>query len=163
MLNIREAANGDEAAIWDIFSNVIQTGDTHVFDPNTPRSALASHWLAPNMQTFVAEENGVILGSYFIKANQIDLGSHIANAGYIVHPKSQGRGIGSAMCEHSIAAAKAAGFRAMQFNIVVSTNSAAVALWKKFGFKIIGTTPRGFRHKTLGFVDTYIMYLDLNV
>lgn len=113
------------------------------------------------MNTFVAVEKDEILGTYIIKPNQIDLGSHIANCSYMVSPKDQGRGIGKLLCEHSINFAKEKGYLGIQFNIVVSTNTAAVKLWQQFGFEIIGTTPRGFRHKDLGFVDTYIMFKDL--
>jgi L-amino acid N-acyltransferase YncA len=152
----------DYENIWDIFSKVIKTGDTYVFDPNTPKEALDKHWFADYMDTFVAvDDNDAILGTYIIKPNQIDLGSHIANCSYMVNPSAQGRGIGKLLCEHSLAFAKQKRYLGIQFNIVVSTNANAVNLWKKFGFEIIGTTPRGFRHKELGLVDTYIMYKHL--
>lgn len=155
---IRKAVLEDYDAVWEIFSKVIETGDTYVFDPSTPKKDLEKHWFAPYMHTYVAEENGVIYGTYILKPNQIDLGSHIANAGYMVSPNAQGRGVGRQLCEHSIDLATQLKFRAIQFNIVVSTNKRAVALWQKNGFDIIGTTPGGFRHSQLGFVDTYIMY-----
>jgi len=148
----------DYNEIWDIFSKVITTGDTYVFDPGTPKESLTKLWFADSMDTFVAVEDGSIVGTYFIKPNQIDLGSHIANCGYMVSPSHQGRGVGQQMCEHSIAWARAKGYSGIQFNIVVSTNVSAVKLWEKCGFEIIGTTPKGFRHKELGFVDTYIMF-----
>ena len=148
--------------VWDIFKNVISTGDTYVFDPNTPKDSLHNHWFAVYMSTFVAVDNDEILGTYIIKPNQIDLGNHIANCGYMVNPKHHGHGIGKLLCEHSIKFAKESGFSGIQFNIVVSTNESAVKLWQKFGFDIIGMTPKGFRHKTFGLVDTYIMYKDLN-
>ncbi len=152
----------DYEKIWDIFSNVIKTGDTYVFDPDTPREALQKHWFADHMDTFVAvDEDGSVLGTYIIKPNQIDLGNHIANCGYMVSPAYQGRGTGKRLCQHSIEFAKQKGYLSIQFNIVVSTNTTAVNLWKKFGFTIIGTTPKGFRHKELGLVDTYIMFKDL--
>lgn len=157
-MKIRKATPNDYDAVWNIFKNVIQTGDTYVFDPNTPKSALQKHWFADYMQTFVVEENGEILGTYILKPNQIDLGNHVANCSYMVNPKTQGKGVGKLMCEHSIQQAKDSGFLAIQFNIVVSTNTVAVKLWEKFGFEIIGTTPNGFRHQKLGLVDTYIMY-----
>lgn len=147
--------------IWKIFSRVIKTGDTYVFDLDTPKSELKKLWFADSMETFVIEENDIVLGTYVIKPNQIDLGNHIANCGYMVHPDAQGKGIGKKLCEHSIQFAKEQGYKAMQFNIVVSTNENAVRLWKKYGFHIIGTTPQGFRHKELGYVDTYIMYKEL--
>ncbi len=160
-MHIRKALSADYDQVWEIFSKVIQTADTYVFDPDTPKTALKKYWFADYMSTFVAEEDGTIKGTYIIKQNQMDLGNHIANCSYMVHPDAQGKGIGKIMCEHSLEFAKESGFKAIQFNIVVSTNEAAVGLWKKYGFEIIGTTPNGFRHKDLGFVDTYIMYKKL--
>jgi len=161
-IHIRKATTDDFGAIWEIFKEVIKTGDTYVFDPNTPKIDLNNNWFAPYMDTFVAvDENNDVLRTYIIKANQIDLGNHIANCSYMVHPKSHGKGIGKLLCQHSIDYAKESGYLAIQFNIVVSTNRAAVALWEKLGFNIIGTTPKGFRHQTLGLVDTYIMYKEL--
>ena len=160
-MNIRKATETDVDEIWGIFSRVIKTGDTYVFNPNTPKADLKKHWFADYMETYVIEENQQILGTYIIKPNQIDLGSHIANCSYMVNPNSQGKGIGKKLCEHSLKTAKENKFEGIQFNIVVSTNTGAIELWKKYGFKIIGTTPKGFKHSELGFVDTYIMYKDL--
>jgi len=161
-LNIRKATETDYNKVWEIFSKVIETGDTYVFNPNTPKSDLKKHWFADYMKTYVIEENGEILGTYIIKPNQIDLGSHIANCSYMVNPNSQGKGIGKKLCEHSLKIARENKFEGIQFNIVVSTNKGAVELWRKFGFEIIGTTPKGFKHSELGLVDTYIMYKNLN-
>ena len=162
-MQIRKAdKEKDYDKIWDIFSNVIKTGDTYVFDPNTPKEALHKHWFADYIDTFVAVDNDdTIVGTYIIKPNQIDLGNHIANCGYMVNPNYQGRGIGKLLCEHSLEFAKQKGYVGIQFNIVVSTNTNAVKLWKKLGFEIIGTTPKGFRHAALGLVDTYIMFKQL--
>jgi GNAT superfamily N-acetyltransferase len=152
----------DYDKVWEIFSNVIKTGDTYVFDPDTPKESLHKYWFADSMDTFVAvDDNGEILGTYFIKPNQIDLGNHIANCGYMVNPRFQGRGTGKLLCEHSIEFARDKGYLGIVFNIVVSTNKIAVDLWQRLGFKIIGTTPKGFRHKSLGLVDTYIMFREL--
>jgi L-amino acid N-acyltransferase YncA len=153
----------DYDKVWEIFSKVIKSGDTYVFDPATPKDALQHYWFGSAMETFVAvDDDGSIVGTYFIKSNQIDLGNHVANCGYMVNPDSQGRGIGKLLCAHSITYAKEKDYEAIQFNIVVSTNTTAVALWKKFGFEIIGTTPKGFRHREFGLVDTFIMYKDLS-
>ena len=161
-MEIRQAnIKTDFEKVWSIFKSVISTGDTYVFDPNTSKDSLHKHWFADYMDTFVAEDNGEILGTYIIKPNQIDLGNHIANCSYMVNPELHGRGTGKLLCEHSIKFAKDKGYSGIQFNIVVSTNEAAVKLWQKYGFNIIGTTPKGFRHKDLGFVDTYIMFKDL--
>jgi ribosomal protein S18 acetylase RimI-like enzyme len=160
-MNIRKAIDQDRHEVWEIFTAVIQTGDTYVFAPDTAKEDLDKHWFSPYMDTYVLEENGEIVGTYIIKPNHIDLGSHIANASYMVHPKAQGRGVGKLLCEHSLMEARKFGFMAMQFNLVVSTNQAAIKLWKKFGFEIIGTIPNGFNHLTLGYVDAFIMYLKL--
>ena len=157
-MKIRKAIDTDLDQVWEIFSQVIATGDTYVFSPDTPKADLTKHWFADYMHTFVAEENGNILGTYIIKPNHIDLGDHIANCSYMVSQAAQGKGVGKKMCEHSIQFAKEKEFKAIQFNIVVSTNEGAVRLWEKYGFRVIGTTPNGFRHKQLGYVDTYIMY-----
>jgi GNAT superfamily N-acetyltransferase len=113
------------------------------------------------MKTFVMDDNDEIVGTYIIKPNQIDLGSHIANCGYMVHPKHQGKGIGKLLCEHSLMIAKELGYQGMQFNLVISTNVGAVKLWQQFGFRIIGTVPKAFNHQTLGYVDAYIMYREI--
>lgn len=152
---------GDRDGIWEIFSKVVQGGDTYVFEPDTPIKDLDHHWLAAHIHTYVLEGQGRILGTYILKANQIGLGSHIGNSSYMVHPEVQGKGLGSLLCSHSLERAAELGFTGIQFNLVVSTNKAAVALWKKFGFKIIGTTPKGFRHAHLGLVDTHIMFREL--
>lgn len=164
-MEIRKAnEQSDYDAIWEIFSRVIQTGDTYVFDPNSPKESLHNYWFADNMDTFVAvNEKDEILGTYFIKPNQIGLGDHIANCGYMVNPDFHGKGTGKMLCEHSIRLAKEKGYLGIQFNLVVSTNTVAVKLWQKFGFDIIGTLPKGFRHQKLGLVDTYIMFKDLQV
>lgn len=162
-MNIRKAEEQkDYDKVWDIFTNVISTGDTYFFEPNTPKETLHKNWFADYMDTFVAvDESDEIIGTYIIKPNQIDLGNHIANCSYMVNPNFQGKGAGKILCEHSIKFAKEKGYLGIQFNIVISTNTIAVELWKKFGFEIIGTTPKGFRHKKLGLVDTYIMFKDL--
>lgn len=157
-MHIRRATNTDYDAVWHIFSDVIHTGDTYVFHPNSPKGDLQKHWFADYMQTYVVEDQGEVLGTYIIKRNQIDLGDHIANCSYMILPAAQGRGLGKLLCQHSIDTAKDLGFTAIQFNIVVSTNTNAIKLWERFGFEIIGTTPNGFRHATLGLVDTHIMY-----
>lgn len=152
----------DQDKVWEIFRQVISTGDTYVFYPDTPKKDLEKHWFTNHMDTFVVENGrGEICGTYIIKPNRMDLGDHIANCSYMVNPEFQGRGIGKLLCEHSIQFAREKGFLGIQFNLVVSTNQAAVGLWQKFGFSIIGTTPKGFRHKKLGLVDTYIMFKDL--
>jgi len=161
-MEIRLACKNDVDAVWEIFRKVISTGDTYVFEPGTPKADLQKYWFANNMQTYVAEINEQIAGTYIIKPNQPGLGKHIANCSYMVHPQFRKRGIGGAMCQHSIDIAKKKNYKAIQFNIVVSSNIAAIKLWEKFGFEIVGTTPKAFKHATLGFIDAYVMYLGLD-
>ena len=108
--------------------------------------------------TYVAEDNGEILGTYYIKPNQPALGAHVCNCGYIVSENVRGKGIASEMCEHSQREALTLGFKSMQYNLVVSTNETAIHLWKKQGFEVIGTLPEAFRHPQLGLVDALVMY-----
>lgn len=161
-LLIKKSTDQDFDGIWEIFHSVIASGDTYAYLPNTNKEEAYHFWMPPHKETFVAVFNNKIVGTYYIKENQPGLGSHVANAAYMVHPAWHGKGIGSAMARHLIEQAKRIGFTAIQFNLVVSTNESAIRLWKKFGFNIIGTTPNGFKHAKLGFVDTFIMYKKLD-
>ena len=134
-MNIRKAKETDIDQIWKIFSKVIETGDTYVFNTNMSKNDLKKHWFADYMETYVIEENGQILGTYIIKPNQIDLGNHIANCSYMVSPNTQGKGIGKKLCEHSLKIAKENNFEGIQFNIVVSTNKGVIELWKNTDLK----------------------------
>ena len=118
-------------------------------------------WMAPTVHTYVASDDESIVGTYIIKANQPGRGSHVANAAFMVAPTAQGRGLGRRMGEHCLAEARRLGFTSMQFNLVVSTNEPAVALWQKLGFDVIGTVPAAFNHRTRGLVDAYVMYRSL--
>ena len=155
---IRDAIDQDFEGIWNIFHRVVATGDTYAYSPDTTKEEAYCYWMPPQKKTYVATINDMVVGTYFIKENQPGLGSHIANAAYMVHPDQHGKGIGLAMAIHSIAEAKNQSYKAMQFNLVVSTNEPAVNLWKKMGFKIIGTTPNGFRHASKGLIDTYVLH-----
>lgn len=157
-MNIRIADKADEDAIWEIFRAVIAPGDTYVFDPGMSREEAMAYWLAPDNYTYVVEKDGCIFGTYLFRVNQPALGSHVANAAFMVSPSARGLGLGRRMGEHCLAEACRLGFRAMQFNFVVSTNEPAVRLWQQLGFKIVGTLPGAFRHSKLGFVDAYVMF-----
>lgn len=158
-MKIRKATFDDKQQLWQIFQSVVSTGDTYVFLPDSDFSIFEKYWM--NYFPFVAVENDIITGTYIIKPNQIGLGSHVANGSYMINPDFQGKGIGTQLGLHSLENAKAQGFKAMQFNFVVSTNKPAIMLWKKLGFDIIGTIPKAFDHQTLGFVDAHVMYKDL--
>src|ERR1700749_912196 len=158
MIRIRKAEEADFDAIWRIFQEVVRRGDTYTYDPETTRAQAHSIWMSSEHATYGACADDRIVGTYILKPNQPGLGSHVANAGYMVDVDVRGKGVGRAMCEHSLEEARRAGFRAMQFNIVVSTNESAVALWKKLGFSIVGTLPQAYRHRELGLVDAYVMH-----
>jgi len=158
MLTIRRATESDWDAIWPIFHAVVREGDTYSYSPATTKEQGRALWMTPQGTTYVACRGEQVVGTYFLKPNQPGLGSHVANAGYMVDPGEAGRGVGRAMCEHSLDEARRAGFFAMQFNFVVSTNTRAVALWQKLGFQIAGTLPKAFRHQQRGLVDVYVMY-----
>jgi ribosomal protein S18 acetylase RimI-like enzyme len=164
MINVRPSSESDQGAVRDIILPVIQAGETYALPEDWTKAQAVAYWYAPPHRVFVAEESGRILGTYFLQPNQRGPGDHIANCGYITSSDAIGRGVASAMCAHSLAEAAASGFRAMQFNFVVSTNRRAIALWQKFGFEIVGTLPGAFRHPKLGYVDAYVMFrmLDAN-
>jgi L-amino acid N-acyltransferase YncA len=157
-LTIRRATDADWAAIWPIFRAVVAAGDTYTYASDTPEPEARRLWTGPGAATYVALSGDDVLGTYVVKANQPGNGAHVANAGYMVRPDAFGRGVGAAMCEHSLVEARAMGFRAMQFNAVVSTNVRAVALWRRMGFAIVGTVPGAFRHAALGDVDLHVMH-----
>jgi len=161
LLTIRSATADDRDAIWNIFRVVVATGDTWSFEPTTPRDEALAYWFAPANRCFVAEREGRIVGTYILKPNHGGPGSHVANAGFMVAPDAQGGGIGRGMGEHALREARRLGFRAMQFNFVVSTNEPAVRLWQALGFRIVGTLPGAFRHTQKGYVDAYVMFRSL--
>lgn len=156
--NIREAEENDWNAIWPFFQNIVSAGDTYGFDPKTDKAAGHQIWLAAPRKAFVVEEHGQILGSYYLKTNQQGPGSHVCNCGYMVAPEARGRGLASAMCEHSQRIAIELGYHAMQFNFVASTNEGAVRLWLNHGFDIAGRLPKAFRHPEHGLVDALVMF-----
>ena len=159
---IREAvANRDEDAIWAILEPVIRAGETYPLPRDMGRQTALAYWFSPGHEVFVAEDNGEVMGTYFLKANQKGGGAHVANCGYITAPHATGRGVARAMCAHSLDRARQRGFRAVQFNFVVSTNERAVRLWQSFGFEIVGRLQQAFEHPSKGFVDAYVMFRDL--
>jgi L-amino acid N-acyltransferase YncA len=161
MVRIREAAERDRGAIWDVFHAVVLGGDAYYFSPETTREEALAFWFQPGACAYVAESEGRVVGSYTLMANKPGLGSHVSNAAYMVSPEARGMGVGRALGEHSLEEARRLGYRAMQFNFVVSTNRAAVRLWERLGFQVAGTLPGAFRHRTLGFVDVFVMFRSL--
>lgn len=157
-LSIRPARPRDFAGIWAIFRAVVAGGDTYAYAPDTTMTEARRIWMDPPAAAYIAEQAGRIVGTYALRPNQPGLGDHVANCGYMTHPDARGRGVGGAMCEHSLAAARERGYRALQFNFVVASNEGAVRLWQKHGFEVVGRVPRAFRHRALGPVDVLIMH-----
>jgi ribosomal protein S18 acetylase RimI-like enzyme len=162
-MQIRPAAEADQAAILAIVAPVLRAGDTYAIARDLTDAQTLAYWFAPTHEVFVAEDDGTILGTYYLMANQGGGGAHVANCGYMTARAAQGKGIARAMCQHSLLRAAERGFRAMQFNHVVSTNTRAVALWQSLGFQIVGALPAAFNHPTHGYVDSYVMFKTLNV
>lgn len=161
-MSIRSATDADHEAIWEILEPMIRAGETYTLPRDMSREEALEYWFSPEKETFVCEENGAVLGTYFLKANQQGGGAHVTNCGYVTAAAAQGRGIARAMCLHSLGRAKERGFRAMQFNFVVSTNERAVKLWLSLRFEIVGRLPSAFQHPEQGFVDALVMYRRLD-
>src|SRR5258708_25600206 len=161
MLTIRAARSNDAEAIWSILEPVIRAGDTYTLSRDMGREEAVAYWLSTGHEVLVTEEDGEVIGTYYIRPNQSGGGSHVANCGYMTAAAATGQGVARAMCAHSLDHARARGFRAMQFNFVVSTNERAVRLWQAMGFAIVGRLPGAFAHPTLGDVDALVMFQTL--
>jgi ribosomal protein S18 acetylase RimI-like enzyme len=158
---VRPYLEGDVEALWAILEPVIRAGESYALPRDWPRAAALGFWTRPEHAVFVAEEDGRVVGSYFLRANALGGGGHVANAGYVTDPGWNGRGVGAALCLHSLDEAVRRGFRAMQFNFVVATNARAIALWERFGFAVAGRLPGAFVHPSSGPVDALVMYRSL--
>lgn len=157
-MHIREATIDDFEAIWPIFEDIVSRGETYAYATDTTRDEAARLWMTSPRVTYVAEEAGAVVGTYFLKTNQDGPGDHVCNCGYMVAASARGKGVASALCTHSQEIARELGYAAMQFNFVAATNTGAVRLWQKLGFDIVGTLPGAFRHPEQGYVDAYVMY-----
>src|SRR6516165_5885704 len=157
-MHVRKAEASDAPAIAAIILPVIHEAVTYTLDPNMSEAEALAGWMETEKETFVAEGNGVVLGTYYMRRNQAGGGQHVCNCGYMTLPTATGRGIARRMCEHSLRHARSRGYRAMQFDFVVSTNERAVRLWQSLGFQIVGRLPLAFRHPTRGYVDAFVMY-----
>lgn len=155
---VREAAPADRDAIWTILEPMIRAGETYTLPRDLTRAAAFAFWEAPGHRVYVAVADGRVVGTYFLHANQRGGGAHVANCGYVTDTAFTGRGVARAMALHSLDEARRLGFRAMQFNFVVSTNERAVHLWQSVGFEIVGRLPGAFQHPTCGEVDALVMY-----
>jgi len=160
-MDVRSAEPSDADGLWQVLEPVVREGETFAHDPDAAPEEVIAGWMASAAWCFVAEEEGRILGSYVLKANQPCLGAHVANASYAVHPDARGRGLGRELGKHSMEEARRLGFRAMQFNLVVSTNEGAIALWRSLGFEVAGRLPRAFHLRGESYVDALVMFRSL--
>lgn len=160
-LQIRPATTNDAAVIWSIIAPVIRAGETYTLDRDMSELDALDYWFGADKEVFVAEADGAVLGTYYLRANQAGGGRHVCNAGYMTAAAATGRGVARTMALHSIDHARSRGFRAMQFNFVVSSNVRAVGLWQSLGFDIVGRLPGAFDHPTEAFVDALVMYRTL--
>ncbi|MEZ0172640.1 N-acetyltransferase family protein [Microvirga sp. TS319] len=155
---IRTARPEDAPAVWSIIEPVIRAGETYTLDRDMTETDALAYWLGPDKETFIAEEDGTILGTYYMRPNQAGGGSHVCNCGFMTSADATGRGVARRMCEHALAHARSRGYQGMQFNFVVSTNERAVRLWQKLGFEIVGRLPLAFHHPVHGYVDALVMF-----
>ena len=162
-MRIREARPGDDEAIWAILEPIIRAGESYALPRDMSRAQALAYWRAPGHAVFVAEQEseGGVQGTYYLRANQRGGGDHVANCGYMTAPWASGRGVARAMALHSLEEARARGFRAMQFNFVVTSNERAIRLWQGLGFATVGRIPGAFRHPGLGPLDALVMFRDL--
>ena len=157
-MKIREAQPADFENIWPIFNEVVSRGDTYAYARDTSKQDAITLWITNPRQTFVAEEDGQVIGTYYLKSNQSGPGNHVCNCGYMVSSKARGKGLATAMCEHSQKIALRLGYLAMQFNFVASSNIGAIKLWHRLGYETVGQLPMAFNHPTDGYIDALVMY-----
>jgi RimJ/RimL family protein N-acetyltransferase len=161
-MTIRQATSDDFPAIWTIMEPIVRAGETYTYPRDTTYDQAMALWMDIPHQTYVTERDGTLVGTYYIKPNQPGGGSHVCNCGYMVAASVQGQGIARAMCVHSQREAVRLGYRAMQFNFVIETNTRAIALWEKLGFETVGRLHDAFDHPRYGYVDARILYKHLN-
>ena len=160
-VTIRRAGSGDADAIWAMLKPVFRAGDTYLIDPDISRDDALAMWMGASHGAFIAEADGQPLGTYYLKRNQGGGGGHVCNCGYVTADAARGRGVARSMLAHSLDQARAEGFRAMQYNCVVATNTRAIDTWERAGFKTVGRLPGAFLHPTDGYVDALVMWKDL--
>lgn len=157
-VSVRLMEDKDLEPLYAIFSRVLSGGDVFPYPLATTFEEFKAIWLPQDSFSYVAEAGGQICGGYYVKPQWPGRGAHVATATYMVAESARGRGVGLALGQSSLDQARARGYTAMQFNLVISSNKAALALWQKIGFQIVGTIPGGFDHVDLGKVDTHVMH-----
>ena len=157
-MKIREATVSDFELIWPMFKEVATAGETYAFDTDISKKDAQQIWIETPAKTFVVQESGEILGTYYLKTNHQGPGNHVCNCGYIVSSAARGRGLATTMCKHSQVIARDLGYKAMQFNFVASSNTGAIRLWKTLGYEIVGQLPKAFKHPKQGLIDALVMY-----
>ncbi len=157
-MQIRPATDTDRAALWAILEPVIRAGETYALDRTMAEAEALTYWRSPDKETFVAEREGVVVGTFYIRANQAGGGRHVCNCGFMTAARATGQGVARTMALYALDHARQRGFGAMQFNLVVSTNQRAVSLWQSLGFETVGRLPRAFDHPNLGQVDALVMF-----
>lgn len=155
---IRSVRPQDHDAIWRILEPAIRAGETYALPRDMTRDDAIAYWTGGDREAFLAEDEGSIVGTYYLRANHLGGGAHVANCGYVTAPEATGRGVARRLCEHSLQNARARGFKAMQFNFVVSSNERAVRLWQSLGFATVGRLPLAFLHPREGYVDVLVMH-----
>ena len=158
---VKIAYDHNKEALWTIVEPMLRKGGAYVFSTDRTKDSMMDYWLGKDKATFLVECGGKLVGTFYLKANQEDLGNHICNAGFVVSPEAEGQGFGRWMGEFAQREAKARGYLAMQFNFVIQSNLKAVHLWKSLGFAVIGEIPDAYRHPTLGLVAALIFYKKL--
>lgn len=160
-LTIRHLSENEFDLVWPIFSAVIREGKTYSYDPALTLEQGRAIWFSPEKTPFVALEHDRPVGTFYLRANQLGLGNHIANGGFMVAQGECGKGIGTAMAQRMVEEARKAGYYGMQFNFIVADNERSLRIWNRLGFDIVGTVPDAFRHSEKGYMPVHVLYKKL--
>lgn len=158
MMQIELINAEDFKQFWPVFKDIAESAETYAIDPAISYQQAYDYWCLLPQATYVAKQDGQVVASYYLKPNAAGPASHVCNCGYMVSASFRGHGIARELCLHSQRIARELGYRAMQFNLVVCSNQAAIHLWQSLDFSIIGTLPGAYHHRKLGYVDAHVMY-----